>query len=343
MLVLGIESSCDETAAAVVESGVRVLSSVVSSQIEKHKPFGGVIPEIAAREHLSNIGLIVNEALRDAGLKLADVDAISVAQGPGLIGSLLVGASFAKGLAFKADIPLIPVNHVIGHIYGALLGLADQDVISKEIFPVLALVVSGGHTNLYIMNSSVEHRLLAHSVDDACGEAFDKVAKLFGYSYPGGPEIERVAATWQKELIKMPKMVAKKSDLFFSYSGLKTAVMNTWLKTAPESRGSLIPQLAASFQEAAFDQIIRKIKIFFESSLTPKSILVAGGVAANKRLAALLKTEFPNTQLLLPHPAYCSDNAAMIASYGYFLAKEKGLEPFRKNNDWSCFSRYVFQ
>ncbi len=333
--ILGIESSCDETAAAVVEDGRKVLSSVVLSQIEIHQKFGGVVPEVAARAHLKVIGAIIDEALTKAGLTLDDIDGIAVTQGPGLIGALLVGIAYAKGLALATGKPLIPVNHVEAHVHGALLGLKES---TSELFPCLALVVSGGHSNIYYMKSPTEFELMAYSIDDACGESFDKVAKLFGLGYPGGPAIERLARSGDASQFPMPKMMEQKDKLQFSYSGLKTFMVN--LNHKEPISGQRMNDAAAAFQEEALGQLVRKLVT--ASQLRPaRSLLVAGGVAANQRFRTLVgeKLKIP---AFFPQLAYCSDNAAMIAALGYHhFDQASDKSEFLKLN-WDAFSRYQF-
>ncbi len=336
MLVMGIESSCDETAISVLRDGKEVLSSNVYSQIETHKVFGGVVPEVAAREHLKIIHKLAIRTLEDAKVTIEDIDAIAVTRGPGLVGALLVGISYAKGLAMATKKPLIPVNHVHAHVHGALLGV---DASNDEIFPCLALVISGGHSNIYFMESPTDYELMAYTIDDACGESFDKVAKLFGLGYPGGPRIEKLAQQGDENAFKMPRMVEQKSKLYFSYSGLKTFMVNLKKKHDSELNEDMIADMCASFQKEALGQLVRKTK----SCLTHKrvkSILVAGGVAANKKFKEYVSKDIP-VPCYFPNLAYCSDNAAMIAGLGYYIAIEKGLDNKDfYNYGWDAFSRY---
>ncbi|MFW7382073.1 MAG: tRNA (adenosine(37)-N6)-threonylcarbamoyltransferase complex transferase subunit TsaD [Oligoflexus sp.] len=336
MRILGIESSCDETAAAVVESGQNVLSSVIASQIDVHRLFGGVVPEIAAREHLKVVAPIVEQALQEAGCTLAEIDGIAVTRGPGLIGALLVGISYAKGLAMAAEKPLIPVNHVHAHIHGAVLGLS-QDF--SALLPCLALVVSGGHTNLYVMKSPTEMELIGRSIDDACGESFDKVAKLFGLGYPGGPVVEKLAKQGDPSRFQMPRMVDDGRKLAFSYSGLKTHMVNLRHRLKANLQEQDLADLCAGFQEEALGQLIRKLKQAARQ-YPVKSLLIAGGVAANQRFREMVKAELGITAYF-PHLRYCSDNAAMIAALGYynFIDERETQQAFR-NYDWDAFSRY---
>ena len=312
MKILGIETSCDETAAAVVEDGRRVLSNVIASQIEIHKRFGGVVPEIASRNHTLAVKNVVDEALVKAGCTLDDIDAVAVTYGSGLVGALLVGVSYAKALAYAAQKPLIPVNHIRGHVaanYVAHEGLEP---------PYVCLVVSGGHTAILVVKSWTEVEVLGNTVDDACGEAFDKVAKILGLPYPGGPQIEKLAKEG-RPTIKLPRPLKKEKNLNFSFSGLKTAVIN-YVNTARMKGQEIVPQdVACSFQEAAVsflaDNLISAVK-----KTGYKKVAVAGGVGANgalrERLTAVMQKE--GVELYLPPKSLCTDNAVMIASAGYF-------------------------
>jgi len=337
-LILGIESSCDETAASVVRDGREALSSVIKTQIDVHRAFGGVVPEIAAREHLKLIDAIVEQALLDASCTLADIDAIAVTQGPGLIGALLVGIAYAKGLAFASGKPLIPVNHVEAHVQGAVLGM---DVAGAELYPCLALVVSGGHTNIYYMPEPTVYELMAYSIDDACGESFDKVAKLFGLGYPGGPVIEELAREGHAELYPMPRMMEQKNKLLFSYSGLKTYMVNLRGRHAAQLSDQMIRDFCASFQEEALGQLVRKLDGASQQRPEARSILIAGGVAANQRFRALAQAKL-KIPVYFPQLRFCSDNAAMIAALGYqHYVKVEDSSVF-KQLGWDAFSRYQF-
>jgi N6-L-threonylcarbamoyladenine synthase len=334
MLILGIESSCDETALALVKDGKYVLGSLISSQISIHAKWGGVIPEIAAREHLAAIHTMYRQLLTESEVTLAHIDAIAVTQGPGLVGCLLVGASFAKGLAQSSQKPIIPVNHVHAHVHGAILGI---DAPLEQIFPTLALVVSGGHTNLYYMKSCIEFELLAHTMDDACGESFDKVGKMMGLPYPGGPHVETLAKSGVPNKVPMPRMVERKSQLVFSYSGLKTAVSNAVRNMG--KTGHRPEDIAFAFQEEALGQIIRKLEVAKSMRPDTKSIIVAGGVAANGRFKELLKrsTSLPTW---FPPLKFCSDNGAMIAAMAYYQQRSgESAETL----EWDVFSRYPFE
>ncbi len=337
-LILGIESSCDETAASVVRDGRQTLSSVIKSQIDEHRAFGGVVPEIAAREHLRIIDAIVDQALREAGCSLDEIDGIAVTQGPGLIGALLVGIAYAKGLAFSCSKPLIPVNHVEAHVHGAILGLDVQD---HDLYPCLALVVSGGHTNIYFMRDSISYELLAYSIDDACGESFDKVAKLFSLGYPGGPVIEELAQKGHADRYPMPRMMEQKDKLLFSYSGLKTYMVNLRGRHQSELNDQMVRDFCAAFQEEALGQLVRKLEGAHVHRPAARSILIAGGVAANQRFRALAQSKL-RIPAYFPQLRFCSDNAAMIAALGYQHYVKAEDPSLFKQLGWDAFSRYQF-
>lgn len=319
MLILGIESSCDETAAAVVRDGREILSSVISSQIELHKPFGGVVPELAAREHLEKIDPIIDEALARANVTLEAIDAVAVTQGPGLIGSLLVGVCYAKALAFGLNIPFIGVNHIEGHVFSVAF---ENPPIE---YPAFALIVSGGHTNLFYIPEAGKYKVISRTRDDAAGEAFDKVAKMLGLEYPGGPVIEKLAKEGDAKRIKFP--VAKISDgrPDFSFSGLKTAVSRYLRENEIEPLGKdemptqQIKDIAASFQATVVKSLVgttEKLAIEYK----PKTLIVAGGVACNNALreAASNVGARLNLPVYFPSKHLSTDNAAMIAAAGYF-------------------------
>jgi N6-L-threonylcarbamoyladenine synthase len=343
LLVLGLESSCDETAAALVENGSTVLASRIASQITVHAPFGGVVPEIASREHLRVLHPLVQKTLNDCGKTMMDVDAIAVTQGPGLIGALLVAIAYAKGLAVASGKPLVPVDHVHAHIHGALL---DPEIQREKIFPALALVVSGGHTNLYLMQGPTQFQLLGSSIDDACGESFDKVAKLLGLGYPGGPVIERLAKGGRPDIVTLPRMVEQKSRIEFSYSGLKTFMSNLIQKESKPIPPERLAGICAAFQEEALGQLVRKIKAAYERHPEAKSLVIAGGVAANERMRELIRDALPKLRAYFPKPSYCSDNAAMIAAYGYHLYRHaQTIHEDRArylSADWDAYSRYDY-
>ncbi len=328
-LLLGIESSCDETAASVVAAGERVLSSVVHSQIAEHAPFGGVVPEIAGRSHLRVLMPTIDAALEQAGVELDQLAGIAVTARPGLIGSLLVGLSAAKALAWSRGLPLIPVHHIEAHVYAATM---DEEVR----LPALALVVSGGHTALYVMRAPDELELLAETLDDAAGEAFDKVAWLLGLEYPGGPSVSRLAAEGDPRAIDFPRYRPKDGRPGFSFSGLKTAVLyhlrgQDALAATPAPED--IPDkadVAASFQEAVVDALVGQTLLAAEREGLD-TVLVSGGVACNRRLRERMQSEAADQgrRALFPPPERCTDNAAMIAGLGWHLlqaGKTAGLD-----------------
>jgi N6-L-threonylcarbamoyladenine synthase len=315
MIFLGIETSCDETAAAVVADGRRVLADVVATQFDLHAQFGGVVPELAARRHQENILPVIRAALSQAGLGLADLHAIAVTQGPGLIGALVIGFAVAKSLAYALHIPLVGVHHLHAHLAAPFL------LETPPEFPFIALVVSGGHTNLYKVEGFQQITLLGRSRDDAAGEAFDKVAKLLDLGYPGGIAIEKVAQAGDPQAFALPRPRIVGEPLTFSYSGLKTAVA-VLLRQHPEILASAqqIANLAASFQAAVVDSLVSRALLAVQAHACPR-LVVAGGVAANRRLRQELRcqTEAAGIQLFLPPLTLCTDNAAMVAVLGYHL------------------------
>ncbi|AHZ14588.1 MULTISPECIES: tRNA (adenosine(37)-N6)-threonylcarbamoyltransferase complex transferase subunit TsaD [Bacillus] len=316
--VLGIETSCDETAASVVKNGNEIISNVVASQIESHKRFGGVVPEIASRHHVEQITLVIEEALSKAEMGFDDLDAIAVTEGPGLVGALLIGVNAAKALSFAHQIPLVGVHHIAGHIYANRL-------IGELQFPALALVVSGGHTELVYMKEHGSFEVIGETLDDAAGEAYDKVARTMGLPYPGGPQIDKLAAVGT-DSIPLPRAWLEEGSYNFSFSGLKSAVINT-LHNASQKNEVIPPEdLAASFQQSVIDVLTAKTsKAAKEYGV--KQVLLAGGVAANKGLRAALQQEFSHSgdpELVIPPLSLCTDNAAMIAAAGT-VAFEKGI------------------
>lgn len=321
-LVLGIESSCDETAASVIKDGRTVLSSVVSSQIEIHREFGGVVPELASRKHVENIIPVIQEALSRAEVELIDVEGIAVTKGPGLIGCLMVGVSTAKAIAFSLEVPLIGIDHLEAHLSAAHL---EHDVP----FPFIGLVVSGGHTSLYLVKSHTEFELLGRTRDDAAGEAFDKAAKLLGLSYPGGVEIDRLAKDGNERAISFPRPFKTSSSFDFSFSGIKTSLVY-YLKKNPEHGNSELRDICASYQEAIVETLVEKTLNAARSDGV-KSVVMAGGVACNSRLRALAKERFEQEgiSLFIPSPKYCTDNAAMIGALGFYRFNEGELSELR--------------
>ncbi len=309
LYVLGIETSCDETAVAIVKNGREIITNVVASQIESHKRFGGVVPEIASRHHVEQLTIVLEEAMEDAGMGLDEMDAIAVTSGPGLVGALLIGVNAAKALAFALNKPLVAVHHIAGHIYANRL-------VTEMKFPLIALVVSGGHTELVYMKEHASFEVIGETRDDAAGEAFDKVARVLHLPYPGGPHIDRLAQKG-KATIELPRAWLEEGSYDFSFSGLKSAVINT-VHNARQRGEEIVPEdLAASFQESVIDVLVTKTARAAEA-YGAKQVLVAGGVAANKGLRAALEKEFGNKdiELVIPPLSLCTDNAAMIAAAG---------------------------
>ena len=326
MRILGIETSCDETAAAVVEDGTRILSSIVSSQAAIHAPFGGVVPELASRHHIENICPVISSAMAEAAIEYAALDAVAVTQGPGLVGSLLVGVQAAKGLAYVHGKPLVPVHHVAGHLQAPFLAHGGAVRL-----PALALVVSGGHTSLFEVPAEGEFHLLGRTRDDAAGEAFDKVAKLLGLGYPGGPVIDRLAQGADDRAVEFTVARIKDGKADFSFSGIKTAVLHHVRKNgiAPVSDPARVPDevknLVASFQRAVVTALVRRLRRAAEER-SPASLILTGGVAANsllRREAARAAQEL-GRPLFAPPIALSTDNAAMIAAAGE-VAFRKGV------------------
>ena len=311
-LTLGIETSCDETAAAVVKDGREVLANVVSSQVEWHKKFGGVVPEIAARKHIEFINPVLEEALGEAEIDFSDLDLTAVTYGPGLVGGLLVGIAAAKSVSYAHDIPLLGVNHIEGHIYASVLSYP------KLKPPLVCLTVSGGHTDLLYFEELGEYEVLGSTSDDAAGEAFDKVARVLEIGYPGGPAVERLAWDGDSEAIDFPRPLIEEG-YDFSFSGLKTAVLN-YINNS-QQRGERISKanLAASFQQAVVDVLVKKA-VRAAKDKEVDQVVVVGGVAANKKLRSDLKKRLERLGIELYYPDFklCTDNAAMIASAGYF-------------------------
>jgi len=310
--ILGIETSCDETSAAIVENGRTVLSNVIHSQIDEHKKYGGVVPEIASRRHIVKIDDVVATALDEAGLGLSDISAIAVAHGPGLVGALLVGLNFAKAMAYAADLPLLGVHHIAGHIASNYLGADWQP-------PFVSLIVSGGHTQLIHVKDYDDFTILGKSLDDAAGEAYDKVARCLDLPYPGGVQIDRLATTGNAAAIDFPRVWLGSGSFDFSFSGLKSAVLNHLNSAKMAGREVNPADIAASFQQAVVDVLVKK-SIMACQHLDCNKLAVAGGVAANSHLRRTLEeTSAANGIVLnIPKPIYCTDNAAMIAAAGYY-------------------------
>lgn len=321
MIILGIESSCDETAAAIMENDSRLLADVIDSQIEIHGKYGGVVPELASRKHMENIYPVVMEALNQAGIGLKDIDGIAVTRGPGLTGCLLIGVSFAKALAMVREIPYTGIDHMAGHLLSVLL---SED---KPSFPYLALVASGGHSSIYAVYSPRDFRLLGQTRDDAAGEAFDKVAKILNLGYPGGPVISRLAEKGDAEKISFPRSWLEPDSFDFSFSGLKTSVAG-YVNDLPSRKSTDLPQgkteasvpdICASFQEAVVDVLTEKtIRAAVHHKI--ENVVLCGGVAANSRLRQVAGQRGLDSGLrvFMPPVQYCTDNAAMIALTGYY-------------------------
>jgi N6-L-threonylcarbamoyladenine synthase len=311
--VLGIETSCDETAAAIVKNGKEIMANVVASQIESHKRFGGVVPEVASRHHVEQITLVIEKAMHEANLSFAELDAIAVTQGPGLVGALLIGVNAAKALAFAHQLPLVAVHHIAGHIYANRL-------VTEMKFPLLALVVSGGHTELVYMKEHGSFEVIGETRDDAAGEAYDKVARALRLPYPGGPHIDRLAHEGRATL-DLPRAWLEDGSYDFSFSGLKSAVINTLHNAEQRGETIEIQDMAASFQESVIDVLVTKtIKAAQEYHV--RQILLAGGVAANRGLRTALEqkmAELQEVELVIPPLSLCTDNAAMIAAAGTIL------------------------
>ena len=331
MIILGIETSCDETSASVVEDGIKVHSNIVASQQELHSRFGGVVPEVACRAHTDTIITVIDKAVTEANIKLSDIDAISVANTPGLIGALLIGLTTAKTLSWLLGIPLITINHLHAHIYASKIVHEDID------YPAISLVVSGGHTSLFLTQSETRHTQVGGTIDDAAGEAFDKVGKILGLGYPAGPEIDTISQKGNGKAILFPRSYLKKDSLDFSFSGVKTAVLYHCLGQDSKNTGEMpelkdreIADLAASFQEAVVDVLVNKT-IFAATKFSARSIILGGGVACNSRLRQRLADAAKQRDIPLYYPSkkLCMDNAAMVAGLAYHKYDEEafsGLE-----------------
>jgi N6-L-threonylcarbamoyladenine synthase len=310
MLILGIDTSCDDTSAAVVEDGIKIVSNVVSSQSDIHSKYGGIVPELASRRHIEMILPVVDEALKRAGISLCDISAVAVCHGPGLIGSLLVGCSFAKAACYAGRVPLVAVNHLEGHILASFLETPAPE------FPFLSLVISGGHTSLYIAEDHSTFKELGRTRDDAAGEAYDKVSKLLGLGYPGGPVIDSLAQKGDPRAIDFPRAYLPET-FDFSFSGMKTAVLN-FMKANPSPSDELINDIAASFQAAVLDVLVRKTEWAVKKKWI-RRVSLSGGVAANSGLRKRMREmgEEKEVEIFIPPAGLCTDNAAMIAAAGY--------------------------
>lgn len=360
MKILAIETSCDETACAIVENGHRVLANVIASQIDLHAKTGGVVPEVAAREHVLKMIPVLDKCLTDAGCRWSDIDAIAVTKGPGLISSLIIGTETASVISYVKNLPLIAVQHIVGHLYSNWLeGASSSELYVEPRFPILVLTVSGGHNEIILMREHGKFEVIGETLDDAAGEAFDKVARILGLGYPGGPEIAKIAESGRRDAFNFPRIWLKKGSLDFSFSGLKTAVLDVVMDLSgggrrkngagSNSKGfdarklsdSNKADLAASFQEAVCEVLAGKLLIAYEKCKADgskvKELHLAGGVSANKRLREVIEEKIDtagsvgNIKFRYPKSiSYCTDNAAMIAAAGYFQYKKqpKKYRPF---------------
>lgn len=313
MYVLGVETSCDETSVSVVKDGKAVLSNVVLSQIDIHKEYGGVVPEIASREHVKGVTYVFDKAIKEAKIRYEDLGLIAVTKGPGLIGSLLIGINAAKVISLNYNIPIIGVHHIAGHIYA-------NNIDNNMEFPLLALVVSGGHTELILMKEHYDFLKLGETQDDAVGEAYDKVARILGLPYPGGPIVDK-RASLGNDTLNFPRPMIDSGDYNFSFSGLKSHVINTHHNMVQRKESINVEDFCASFQEAVTDVLVYKT-IKAKNEFDIKQIIVAGGVAANSGLRRKMLEKIKDIPIYFPNMSYCTDNAAMIATAGYFQYKK---------------------
>lgn len=313
MIVLGVETSCDETSVAIVKDGKEILSNIVSSQIDIHKEYGGVVPEIASRCHTEVVSVVFEQALKAANLTAKDIDLVAVTEGPGLIGALLIGISAATAFAYANDIPIIGVNHIAGHIYA-------NNIENELKFPLLALVVSGGHTELVYMKKHNNFEVLGSTLDDAVGESYDKVGRVIGVSYPGGPVIDKMAHEGH-DVYNFPRIYLDKEGFDFSFSGLKSAIIN-FVHNAEQRKEELNKyDICTSFQESVTDVLVYKTHMAAKK-YNVKQIIIAGGVAANKGLREKMKAQITDFEICMPSIKYCTDNAAMIGALGYFCYQD---------------------
>jgi len=323
MYVLGVETSCDETSVSITKDGKEVLTNVVLSQINIHKEYGGVVPEIASREHIKGITYVFDQAIKEANLEYEDIDLIAVTKGPGLIGSLLIGVNAAKVVSLNYNIPIIGVHHISGHIYAS-------HIQNEMEFPLIALVVSGGHTELILMKEHFNFEKLGETQDDAVGEAYDKVARVLGLPYPGGPVVDRLSRDGVEEY-KFPRPMIDSKDFNFSFSGLKSHVINLNHNMKQRNQEINLENFCRSFQEAVTDVLVTKT-IKAKNEYKVKQIVVAGGVAANSGLRAKMKEKITDIPVYFPNMAYCTDNAAMISVAGYYkYQKEKKVDDLMLN------------
>ena len=318
MIILAVESSCDESSVAIVKDGKEVLSHVILSQIDIHKAFGGVVPEIASRSHVEHMTRVFEQALSDADMQPKDIDLVAVTKGPGLIGSLLVGINAATTFAYAHQLPIIGVNHLLGHIYAANI---DHEIK----FPNLTLLVSGGHTELLLMKDHLDIEVLGTTLDDAVGEAYDKVARTLGLPYPGGPFVDQLASVGF-DTYQLPRSYLDKDAYQFSFSGIKSAVINVVHNAKQKKETLRVPDMCASFQASVLDVLISKTR-HAALRYNVSQIIVAGGVAANKGLRQRINNEIKDIEIIFPSMKYCTDNAAMIGAAAYYQFKKEGPHP----------------